>query len=170
MDSLKQVLIAHARRYPLMEPTDAVKLIYQNEFGGGHLIRDEAACAAYLSQEYACVTQAADAPLTEDIGNGMVRVHLRALDACGYAPDALATDFIRSANLHAGSMERFLSKLDVLQEAVLEGHFAFSPEELDTYLRAYAEAGHPMVSHSDAYRRAYAPAYRIVLRSHVNPR
>ena len=44
MDDLKQILISHAARYPLMEPTDAVKLIYQNEFGGGHLIRDTEAC------------------------------------------------------------------------------------------------------------------------------
>lgn len=170
MNNLKQILIAHARRYPLMEPTDAVKLIYQNEFGGGHLIRDEAACTAYLKQEYSSVIQETDAPLTEDIGNGMVRVHLKALDANCYAPDALAADFIRSANLHTGSRESFLVKLDVLREAVREGHFAFPPEELECYLQAYAEAGYPMVSHSDAYRRAYAPAYRIVLHSCINTR
>ncbi len=168
MNNLKQILITHARRYPLMEPTDAVKLIYQNEFGGGHLIRDEAACVAYLRREYSSVAQAAGIHLTEDIGNGMVRVNLQALDAHGYTPDALAADFIRSAALHIGSRESFLAKLDVLREAAREEHFAFSPEELDAYLRAYAEAGYPMVSHSDAYRRAYAPAYRIVLRSCVN--
>ena len=37
---MKTILLTHAARYPLMEPRDAVKLIYQNEFGGGHLIRD----------------------------------------------------------------------------------------------------------------------------------
>ena len=36
MDALEQILQDHARKYPKMEPTDAVKLIYQNEFGGGH--------------------------------------------------------------------------------------------------------------------------------------
>ena len=44
MEELKVILITHANRYPLMQPQDAVKLIYQNEFGGGHLIRDEEAC------------------------------------------------------------------------------------------------------------------------------
>ena len=43
MEELKAILITLAKRYPLMQPTDAVKLIYQNEFGGGHLIRDEQA-------------------------------------------------------------------------------------------------------------------------------
>ena len=48
MEELKAILIAHAKRYPPMQPQDAVKLIYQNEFGGGHLIRDEEACLNYL--------------------------------------------------------------------------------------------------------------------------
>ena len=165
MDNLKQILITHARRYPMMEPTDAVKLIYQNEFGGGHLIRDEAACIAYLRREYSSVVQMPQMPLTEDIGNGMVRVNLQALDAHGYTPDKLAADFIRSAGLHTGSRDVFLSKLEILRETVREGHFAFSSEALEAYLREYADAGYPMVSHSDAYRAAYSPAYRIILRS-----
>ena len=37
MDELGIVLRQHAGRYRLMEPTDAVKLIYQNEFGGGNM-------------------------------------------------------------------------------------------------------------------------------------
>ena len=47
METLALILASHAERYPLMEPTDAVKLIYQNEFGGGHLIRDEESCLNY---------------------------------------------------------------------------------------------------------------------------
>ena len=50
-EELEQILREHAKRYPLMQPTDAVKLIYQNEFGGGHLIRDEQACLNYLRRE-----------------------------------------------------------------------------------------------------------------------
>ena len=40
MFELERILRQHADSYPLLQPTDAVKLIYQNEFGGGHLIRD----------------------------------------------------------------------------------------------------------------------------------
>ena len=40
MDELIKILRAHAEKYPLMRPQDAVKLVYQNEFGGGHLIVD----------------------------------------------------------------------------------------------------------------------------------
>ena len=76
MEELKSILIAYARRYPLMQPTDAVKLIYQNELGGGHLIRDEEACLNYLRKEYETVEKDPTMPLHEDIGNGIVRVNL----------------------------------------------------------------------------------------------
>ena len=79
MEELRAILIAHARRYPLMQPRDAVKLIYQNEFGGGHLIRDEEACLNYLRREYADLEKDPTAPMYEDIGNGIVRVNLAAV-------------------------------------------------------------------------------------------
>ena len=162
METLEQILLAHRARYPLMEPTDAVKLIYQNEFGGGHLIRDEENCLNYLRREYESVTQSADAPLAEDIGNGMVRIHLDALEHSGYTVEQLGADFIRSARIHRGSMEQFLAKLEVLRQLTLEGRLPFSAEALDAYLEDYRQKGYPMVSHSDAYRKAYSPAYRII--------
>lgn len=164
METLRQILLAHAARYPLMEPTDAVKLIYQNEFGGGHLIRDEISCLNYLRREYESVIQSSDAPLTEDIGNGMVRVFLNALDNSGYTIDRLGADFIQSASIRRGSLDSFLKKLEVLRQLTREGRMPFSPEVLDAYLEEYRQAGFPMVSHSDAYRQAYSPAYRIIFR------
>ncbi len=161
MDELTQVLSDHAARYPLMEPTDAVKLIYQNEFGGGHMIRDENACLAYLRQEFAETEWDCAKPLTEDIGNGIVRVNLAALP-----PDRLeelGRAFIRSAR-YQGSMERFKNKLSLLRSVTTAGQFSFDLVTLDTYLAAYEEAGFPAVSHSNAYRNAYKPAYRIVYR------
>lgn len=164
METLRQILLAHAVRYPLMEPTDAVKLIYQNEFGGGHLIRDIDSCLNYLRREYESVIQSPDAPLTEDIGNGMIRVFLNALEHSGYTLEQLGADFIRSANLRRGSLDRFLCKLEVLRQLTREGRMPFSPEVLDGYLEEYRQAGYPMVSHSEAYRQAYSPAYRIIFR------
>ena len=164
METLRQILLTHADRYPLMEPTDAVKLIYQNEFGGGHLIRDAESCLIRLRQEYESVIQSPDAPLTEDIGNGMVRVHLNALGSSGYTLEQLGADFLRSASIHRGSLDSFLGKLEVLRQLTREGRMPFSGDVLDAYLEHYRQAGFPMVSHSNAYRQAYSPAYRIIFR------
>lgn len=159
---MKSILLAHARNYPLIEPTDAVKLIYQNEFGGGHLIRDEEACLHYLRQEYHSVCQKQEIPLFEEIGNHMVRVNLAALDAHHVDVMDLGAAFIRSAAHHKGTPDSFRAKLAILTELAQEGYMPFSPVELEQYLTSYKKAGFPAVSHSDAYRAAYRPAYRVI--------
>ena len=161
MEELKAILIAHAKRYPLMQPTDAVKLIYQNEFGGGHLIRDEQACLNYLRREYASVAKDPTVPLYEDIGNGIVRVNLAAVKPEDL--EQLGKDFIRSAAEHTGTMDSFLRKLDVLRKLTVEGIFSFDSQELENYLFKYRNQSYPVVSHSEAYREEYRPAYRIIL-------
>lgn len=162
MKKLERILRRHARQYPEMAPCDAVKLIYQNEFGGGHLIRDEDSVRAYLRREYAGVEKDPALHRYEDIGNDLVRVHLAAL-AEGELEE-LADAFIRSAAVCRGTLPRFLEKLEVLRRLTDEGVFGFDGEDLDAYLLEYARAGYPMVSHSDRYRRAYRPAYRIICR------
>ena len=162
METLEQVLRRHARKYPMMEPTDAVKLIYQNVFGGGHLIRNEAQCLAFLQQEYMQTPQDPSVSAVEDIGNGMVRVYLGALDALGYGVDDLGADFIRSARVQTGTLSSFQKKLDLLRQMTAEGCMPFSIEALESYLSGYEEAGYPMVSHSSEYRSAYCPAYRVL--------
>ena len=161
MEELRAILIAHAKRYPLMQPTDAVKLIYQNEFGGGHLIRDEQACLNYLRREYTSVAKDPTVPLYEDIGNGIIRVNLAAVKPEDL--EQLGRAFIDSAAKHKGTMDRFLNKLEVLRKLTAEGVFAFDTNALTAYLFEYKADGYPAVSHDEIYRSTYKPAYRIVL-------
>ena len=161
MEELEKILREHVKRYPLMQPTDAVKLIYQNEFGGGHLIRDEQACLNYLRREYDSITKKPNALLYEEIGNGIVRVNLAAVKPEDL--EQLGRDFIRSAARHIGSKAQFLQKLDVLRQLTAAGHFLFGMTELEDFLSEYIKSGCPMVSHSEQYRKAYLPAYRIVV-------
>ena len=160
MEELERILREHAKRYPLMQPTDAVKLIYQNEFGGGHLIWDEEACLNYLRREYASAEKDPIAALYEDIGNGIVRVNLAAVKPEDL--EQLGQDFIASAAKHKGTLDGFLNKLEVLRTLTAEGVFAFDLDALNSYLSEYEAAGYPAVSHSEQYRQAYKPAYRII--------
>ena len=160
MKELESVLKDHARRYPRMEPTDAVKLLYQNEFGGGHLIRDVDACLRYLRAEYGAVPRDPAATRREYIGNGIYRVNLAALTEAEL--EDLGRDFIASAAAHRGDLSRFIEKLETLRKLTAEGVFAFDSAQLEEYLTAYKQAGYPMVSHSQTYREHYSPAYRII--------
>ena len=162
MEELERILREHAKRYPLMQPRDAVKLIYQNEFGGGHLIRDEQACLNYLRREYTSVAKDPTVPLYEDIGNGIIRVNLAAVKAEDL--ERLGRAFIDSAAKHKGTMDRFLNKLEVLRKLTTEGVFTFDVDALNAYLSEYKAVGYPAVSHSEQYRQAYTPAYRVILK------
>lgn len=150
-----------------MQPVDAVKLLYQNEFGGGHLIRDPEGCLNYLRMEYAAVEKDDSIPLYEHIGNGIVRVNLAAVKA--EELEQLGIAFLRSADDHKGSLDRFKEKLKVLYKVTESGAFAFGTGELQAYLESYAASGYPMVSHSQAYRASYKPAYRIIALEKRNP-
>jgi hypothetical protein len=50
----------------------------------------------------------------------------------------------------------------VLRQLTAAGHFSFGMIELGHYLSEYIKSGCPMVSHSEQYRQAYQPAYRII--------
>ena len=168
MDSLSElqhVLTVHAERYPLMRPTDAVKLVFQNEMGGGHLIADARKSLERLCTEVGQIPFDSAAPLFEDIGNGLGRVMLAGLDPRLYTPEQLNADFVRSAQHHQGDPDMLRQKLDVLRKAAAEGLFAFSATELDDFLGPYMASGCPAVSHSPEYRTAYRPAYRIAEKS-----
>lgn len=167
MTEFSDILRAQIERYPGMQPQDAVKLAFQSEFGGGHLIVDEAACLRYLYEECAATPVDGGAPLYEKIGGGMARVHLAALAVAGVAPATLGRAFLVSARTPQGTREGLERKLSLLEEAAGAGRFVFSAEVLREYLRDYAAAGYPAVSHSAAYRAAYHPAYRVVRLSYA---
>jgi hypothetical protein len=159
------ILHEHARRYPHMQPTDAVKLLYQSEFGGGHLITNPAHSLARLQNEMQATAPNADLPLLEPIGNGLVRLSLAAANANKISPQIINEAFVRSAAAVNGTLPGFLNKLQLLQTLCEANVFAFSPAALSDYLAAYAAQGYPMVSHSPTYRALYHPAYRVMLTS-----
>lgn len=162
---LCRVLTDHAERYPLMSPCDAVKLIFQNEFGGEHLISEPNATLAWLRAERAATPDDPDVLPVEDIGNGMVRVALAAMEFSEKALRTLNRDFFRSAQLHVGRRRSFLAKLDELRMLTEREVFAFTIRELEEYLERYISAGCCPLSHSPTYRAAYRPAYRVVRRA-----
>lgn len=162
---LIEILKRHAEKYPKMRLCDAVKLIYQGEFLGGHMIKSPEQSLLRLAEEFEGVEKTPGAELFEYIGNGVSRVNLSALDVEIYPLSRLNRDFCESANLQRGSMADFLKKLDILSSEFSRLGFGFSASELDGYLKKYREAGCPAVSHSEEYRLAYRPAYRVILKT-----
>lgn len=153
MDELRDILLYHRAAYPAMELRDEVKLIYQNEFGGGHLIDAPDAALSRLTQELESLKDTG-AALFDPVGNGSVRVNLYPAQG-RLSPETLFKIFLLSSRRVRGSKEGFREKLNLLYDFHEKG-------EADDFLREYEKAGFPALSHSETYRKTYAPAYRVI--------
>lgn len=144
-------------KYPLSEPRDIVKLLYQREFGPAHAIADPDAALRFLLDEYASVRQE-EGPLYERIGNGYVRLNLKTLDFNRVTPEKAAEAFVKSA-VPAGDRSAFAEALRTLagNELVIK----LMPA-LPGYVEEYVKSGCPAVHHSESYKKAYSPAYRVI--------
>ena len=156
---LKNVLEAHCLKYPLMQAEDYVKLLYQNEFAGGHMIPNKAAALQFLKSEYEQMKNTPSQQRYESIGNAIVRADIRCFS---YDELSLLLDcFCKTANEHMGTMQSFLEKLDFLYDFLCEREI-FDKAMLSRVLTTYKKAGCPSLHHSDVYRNVYKPAYRVI--------
>jgi uridine kinase len=164
---IKAVLLKQHDLYPKMQIQDIIKLIYQNEFAGGHLIENEDDSLRKLQDECCSLEQLSTNGKIpdhafEDIGNHLCRFHLTALKHNNIRLKTINRFFTSTANSIYGNIQSFEEKLDVLRQCCKEGQLPYPLEELEAYLRSYKKKGYPPVSHSEIYRTAYSPAYRIV--------
>lgn len=160
---LENVLLEHFELYPDMQPQDAVKLVYQHTFGPGHMIRDARKAALMLQQEMASLTSGRKEPLYQSIGNGLCRLNLRPCVEKGLDSEFILRLFLEAAQSTTATKKELRQNLRVLQKLAEEDETPFEAIELDMFMLQYEEKGYPATHHSDAYRAAYAPAYRVVI-------
>lgn len=160
-----EIILAHAKSYPLMQPLDAVKLCYQACFGAGHLIADADAARERLQYEYT-QTKPDDTELLEALPGGYARLNLGAAKRQGISPELVFALFSATAAITLGddAPARFRDMLDCVRDLSERGSFAFTRAELDSFLAGYltGEPVPPPVSHSEEYRQAYTPSYRVI--------
>ena len=145
-----EILRAHRARYPLMTPQDAVKLIHQRVFGPGHLVMSRESALEELAEELKSIRKDPSVPLFEPLGAGLARMNLASPDFP--KPETAAGMFYASARMPMS--DAFELDLDALVRVW---------PECAAYVADYRAEGCPQPEHSDAFRAAYHPAYRIVL-------
>lgn len=159
MDNILQLLYAHLDAHPAAEIQDAVKFLYQACFGGGHMIPDPSVSLAWLCREAASLHENRTAPLCEPMGD-FVRLDLNALRKI--SPKTLNAMFVASARDVPQDKAAFINLLN----AFVESDYFDRDKKLE-YLRRYSASGYPAVHHSDAFRAAYTPAYRVIKKEYA---
>lgn len=143
---------AHWKRYPLMEPQDFAKLAYQSEFGPGHLVQSQDRVLAALLAEWKEAGPEPKPP--EPIGNGLCRFHItQALSTLWELP-LIGRMFIRTMWDRSGTEAGLEEKLEQLAALPVPG--------MGEYLEGWRREGCPAVHHSETFRNAYGPHYRVL--------
>ena len=162
-DKLTNLLMRQYETYPRSQVQDMLKLIYQNEFGCGHMISDATQCLTMINEEAETLSQAAaSGDPVEYIGNGLCRLHLRVLRQSTLSPETLNSFFMLTANTPMGSAEGYEQKAAALINLCETGTLPFDAAEVSKMLTENRDAGYPPFRHSEEFRAAYSPAYRVV--------
>lgn len=154
MSRLIDLLGGHLQKHPEAGVQDAAKFLYQALYGCGHMIADPRDVEDYLREEAAGLPLERRVPLFEPLGE-YVRMDLGALKMLSV--ETMAAMFIASAKDEPAEHRSLAAALD---EMVFKG--LFDDEKSISWIAEYKEKGCPSVHHSEAYRAAYGPAYRVV--------
>jgi len=155
--------VLHAyRTYPQSTIQDIVKLTCQLTLGPGHLIRDPASAVRFVLEESESVAHSPDKTL-EPIGEGYFRAHLNARD--GISSRAIAALFLYTAATAKPLEEAKKTLAERSQILLAMCREGLLPKAWEGWLLAWISAGMPLQHHSEAFRKAYFPAYRVVSES-----
>lgn len=153
-------------QHPQTTLQDIYKSFYQDRFGAEHMISDTAAVREYLLYELA--VSAADTipnPYYEPVGaqGRYMRVYLRCINEGLLTAEQLSDAFIRSARPSEQPQQSWAEEWTEIEQTAQQVGIAFTDEES----RFFRQAADSLwaVHHSEAYRNAYHPHYRIVERT-----
>lgn len=149
------------RLHPSTQPGDVIKMIYQASRGAEHLLTDADRARAYFDQEYAATPADASQPLLEPLSEHVARANLGAWKASGLPAEWLFRAFVNMASVPLDS-EELLAQYVAESFEVIEAMQPFSLAEWESELDSWRAARMPAVHHTEAYRAAEHPAYRIV--------
>ena len=164
-EDIKRAINRQMHDFPQTRLQDIYKSFYQSNFGAEHLISDTTSVRAYLRDEI--VEAAADSvanPYYEPTGaNGAyVRVYLRCITENFITEQQLFDAFLRSARPQQRTDDWARLWQEEIVPAAASAGLDFSDEELAALTDASRR--NRAVRHSDDYRNAFHPHYRIVER------
>lgn len=153
------------QRYPQATLQDVYKTCFQDFFGAEHLLNDTASAHRYLSAE---IETSRDQnltamPLYEPTGfrHRFTRVNLSLVHSGDMSEDELFARFLEAAGTNNRYSDNWADEWKRIETIVLEMHPAWKDTVLQAELH-YAASIPCAVRHSDPFRRAYNPHYRII--------
>jgi hypothetical protein len=164
IEEFSAVLAAHYQTYQVLEPQDIYKLVYQRVFGPEHSVVRLSAARERLYLEVLQLPETPTSlPLLEPLSSALCRVNLQPFVQHGGSVGRLWQNFRQTVReFQPGTLEDLQRTWTLFLSTPWARHYA--PERLDQFRQQMATADFPPVHHSQAYAKANAPHYRVVLR------
>lgn len=146
-----------------MKPQDLMKLCYQAAYGAEHLLDDREAAYKYFMDEFEAA-ELSDEAVFVPLSDNYCRADLAVWKAMGLDPQWLFSAFYLTANEHRNAQGKhdFTALITHAGTSLSMVDAPFSKQEWDEYLAEYVMDGIHPVHHSDEYRAAEKPTYRVV--------
>lgn len=159
LEEFKLILIDHLEMYPLMQPEDVYKLAYQFAFGPGHFYIDEEDAKKRIFKEARAVGDNSTDIKLVFIGNDYCRYPL--MDNPVYL-EMLCEEFIQTVKAGSPNNVDFEKLLIDIIGYIKELQTDFAFKDFLLFIQKMQKENFPIVSHSEKYREAYNPHYRVI--------
>ncbi len=164
-NAIRTMCMEIAEHYPQATLQDVYKTCYQDFFGAEHLLKDTAMAHNYLLSEIAaCKDENLSAmPDYEPTGfrHRFTRVNLLLIHAGQLSESELFSRFVDAAGQNNAYSDNWSAEWQQIETIALEMHPQWQDSALQAELR-HAASVPCAVRHSEAFRNAYHPHYRIV--------
>jgi hypothetical protein len=164
-ESFVELVKQHLSWYPLMEPRDIYKLLYQGVMGSEHLISSPEAFSQYLVEEFEPLLLDRSERQLEPVrpDRTLLRVNLRAYKCHQQQVDLLIPGLLETAQAFSGDLAQLRAAwTGFVQSCEQGGVYNFELNQVHQFTAWLEELGFPAAHHSEAYSRAYQPAYRLI--------
>lgn len=161
----RKLLTMHCQIYPKLKIQDVLKFLHQSSFGCEHLASSIETATEYISIEHSNVRHEGEQQV-EQLDGAYSRVSLSYLNR-GLRANTLAKLFVASSKQEKDGLNYLLQKIEVARELAHEGILPFSQSEFDNAVAEWRTKGYSALHHSDAFREAYSPAYRVIANEYI---
>jgi len=164
-ERLISLLQQHLSWYPLMEPRDIYKLLFQGMMGPEHLVSSPAEFNLRLRLEFEHLHPDAHERVYEPVraDQSLMRVNLRAYKSRSPLSDPLLTPILETASTFLPDPDQLrIAWMDFVRYCEQGFIDNFKIIDVHQFSRWLAKTGFQAVHHSEVYRREYQPAYRLI--------
>ena len=164
IQDVKPLILEHLNRRPMARAQDIYKLLFQGVFGVAHIVSDKAWNILVEEAGRINLQDHSEDPLIETVSpdDSMVRVNLRQYINHGGDLKTLYQVMKKSAE-HKGDDQVFHAYWSQYKEMVADGLVPGAQDEIDELNQLIRREGVKPRHHTEPYRQAYYPAYRVVV-------